>query len=155
MNVSLEEAQVVLARVQVHARQLGVAMCATVLDSGANPVATIRMDGAQLGAYQLSVDKAWTAVAFQAPTDEWSDVTLPGEPAWGFSTALAGRVIVFGGGVPLTRDGQVIGGVGVSGSTSANDGVCARAGAAALADLDDAPVSSAAAATSTAGGGDA
>lgn len=136
MNVSLEEAQMVLAGVQDQARRLDVAMCATVLDAGANPVATIRMNGAQLGAYQLSVDKAWTAAAFQAPTDQWSDVTLPGQPAWGFSTALAGRVIVFGGGVPLMRDGQLIGSVGVSGSTSANDAECARAGAAALEGAD-------------------
>jgi uncharacterized protein GlcG (DUF336 family) len=57
-------------------------------------------------------------------------MTAPGAPAGGFSTALAGGVIVFGGGIPLVRDGRLVGGLGVSGSSAENDAACARAGAA-------------------------
>ena len=129
----LSDARKVLAGVEQRARELNVNLCAAVLDAGANPVATVRMDGAQLGAYQLAIDKAWTAVAFQAPTDQWAGASAPGAPAWGFSTALAGKVIVFAGGVPLMRADRLVGGVGVSGSSADVDGECARAGAAAWA----------------------
>lgn len=130
--MQLSDARVVLRAVEDHASELEVRVCAAVMDAGGNPVATIRMDGAQLGAYQLSLDKAWTAAAFESPTEEWAAVTAPGAPAWGFGTSLAGRVIVFGGGVPLIRDDRLVGGVGVSGSTAEIDALCARAGAAAL-----------------------
>jgi uncharacterized protein GlcG (DUF336 family) len=128
--MKLDDAREILARVQEHARRLGINVSAGVLDAGANPVATIRMDGAQLGAYPLALQKAWTAVAFEAPTEDWAGASAPGAPAWGFSTALAGSVIVFGGGVPLVRDGRLVGGLGVSGSSADNDAACARAGAA-------------------------
>jgi uncharacterized protein GlcG (DUF336 family) len=128
--MNLDDAREILARVEGHARGLGITVCAGVLDVGAHPVATIRMDGAQLGAYPLALQKAWTAVAFEAPTENWAGMTAPGAPAWGFSTALAGGVIVFGGGIPLVRDGRLVGGLGVSGSSAENDAACARAGAA-------------------------
>jgi uncharacterized protein GlcG (DUF336 family) len=130
--MQLRHARAVLSAVEDQARELSVRVCAAVLDAGGNPVATIRMDGAQLGAYQLSLDKAWTAVAFESPTEEWASVTAPGAPAWGFGTSLAGRVIVFGGGVPLVEADRLVGGVGVSGSSAEIDARCARAGAAAL-----------------------
>jgi uncharacterized protein GlcG (DUF336 family) len=130
--MDLNDAREVLAGVEEHARELGISVCAAVLDSGANPVATIRMDGAQLGAYPLAMQKAWTAVAFEAPTEDWAHGTAPGAPAWGFSSALAGAVIVFGGGVPLVRHERLVGGIGVSGSSPDNDAACARAGAAAF-----------------------
>src|SRR5690242_297152 len=138
--MELREAKQVLAAVESRARDLEVRVCAAVLDEGGNPVATIRMDGAQLGAYELAIDKSWTAVAFEAPTEAWADVTPPGAPAWGFSTALSGRVIVFGGGVPLMRNGRLLGGVGVSGSRADVDAECARAGAAALAETSAEPI---------------
>jgi uncharacterized protein GlcG (DUF336 family) len=130
--VDLSEARAALEAVERAARDAGVSVCGAVVDGGGNPVATIRMDGAQLGAYELALDKAWTAVAFAAPTEEWAEPTAPGAKAWGFSTVLAGRVVVFAGGVPLMQDGQAIGGVGVSGASPEIDGACARAGVAAL-----------------------
>jgi glc operon protein GlcG len=129
VSMDLETARKVLTAVEDRARELELGVCAAVLDAGANPVATVRMDGAQLGAYPLAIDKAWTAVAFQAPTDQWAGATEPGAPAWGFSTALAGRVIVFAGGIPLFAGGRVAGAVGVSGSSGLNDTACATAGA--------------------------
>jgi uncharacterized protein GlcG (DUF336 family) len=133
-TLELEEAKLMLEGVERKARELGVSLCAAVVDPGGNPVATMRMDGAQLGAYQLAVDKAWTAVAFEAPTEDWAEGTAPGQPGWGFSTALAGRVIVFAGGLPVMRDGRPAGALGVSGSSSDVDSACAAAGLAALAD---------------------
>jgi len=130
--MELNDAKLMLEAVEGKARELGVHVCAAVVDAGGNPVATMRMDGAQLGAYQLALDKAWTAVAFEAPTEDWAEGTAPGKPGWGFSTALAGRVIVFEGGLPLMRAGRPAGGLGVSGSSPDVDGACAKAGIAAI-----------------------
>jgi uncharacterized protein GlcG (DUF336 family) len=131
--VELSQAKAVLEAVESHAREAGVAVCAAVVDGGGNPVATMRMDGAQLGAYELALDKAWTAAAFAAPTEEWAEPTAPGRKAWGFSTVLAGRVVVFAGGVPWLKDSRAVAGVGVSGASPDVDGACARAGLAAVA----------------------
>jgi uncharacterized protein GlcG (DUF336 family) len=130
--VDLRQARRALGAVEERARESGVSVCAAVVDGGGNPVATMRMDGAQLGAYELALDKAWTAVAFAAPTEEWAEPTAPGRKAWGFSTVLAGRVVVFAGGVPLMEDGRATGAVGVSGASPDVDGACARAGLGAL-----------------------
>jgi uncharacterized protein GlcG (DUF336 family) len=129
--VTLSDARAILEAVEHEAQDLGVGVCAAVVDEGGNPVATMRMDGAQLGAYQLALDKAWTAAAFHAPTEEWAEGTAPGRPGWGFSTALSGRVIVFAGGLPIERAGRVVAGVGVSGSSPQVDAACAQAGVAA------------------------
>jgi uncharacterized protein GlcG (DUF336 family) len=129
--VTLSDARSILEAIEGRAGEQGVSICAAVVDEGGNPVATMRMDGAQIGAYQLALDKAWTAAAFQAPTDEWAEGTVPGRPGWGFSTSLGGRVIVFAGGLPIERDGRVIAGVGVSGSSPEVDAACAAAGVAA------------------------
>jgi uncharacterized protein GlcG (DUF336 family) len=133
-TLELGEAKLMLEGVERKARELGVSLCAAVVDPGGNPVATMRMDGAQLGAYQLAIDKAWTAVAFEAPTEEWAEGTAPGRPSWGFSTAIGGRVIVFAGGQPDKRDERPAGALGVSGSSSDVDSACAAAGLAALED---------------------
>ena len=130
--MNLNEARRALQGVESHARDAGVSVCAAVVDGGGNPVATMRMDGAQLGAYELALDKAWTAVAFAAPTEVWAEPTAPGAKAWGFSTVLAGRVVVFAGGVPRMEDSRATGAVGVSGASPDIDGACARAGLAAL-----------------------
>lgn len=127
-SLTLDHAKRILDGIEREAVERGVSMCAAVVDDGGNPVATARMDGAQLGAYQLAIDKAWTAVAFQAATNEWSEGTAPGRPGWGFSTSLGGRVIVFAGGLPVEREGVVVAGVGVSGGSPEVDLACARAG---------------------------
>ncbi len=127
MNLTL--ARQVIDAARQRAEELDVRISVAVVDSGANPLATARMDGAQLGSYQLALDKAWTAVAFEAPTESWSEDTAPGAAAWGFSTVLGGRVVVFAGGVPLLEEGRLVGGVGVSGSSATIDGECARSAA--------------------------
>lgn len=130
--MTLAEAQQALDGVRERAEKLGIPVCAAVVDEGGNPLATMRMDGAQLGAYQLAIDKAWTAVAFHAPTEEWAEATVPGQGGWGFSTALGGRVIVFAGGLPVVVDERTAGGIGVSGSSADVDSDCARAGLSAI-----------------------
>jgi len=127
-DISLELAQTLLAGVKAEAGTQGTAMGAAVVDRGGNLVAALRMDGAQIVAVPLAIDKAYTAVACGLPTDRWASSTQPGGGDWGFNTALGGRMVVFAGGVPVVVDGDVVGGLGVSGAAASVDKCCAEAG---------------------------
>ena len=108
----------------------GLALAAVVVDRGGNPVASTRRDGAQLGAMSIAADKAYTAVAFGAPTSRWATATTPGASDWGLTGTLGGRAVVFAGGVPLYLDGELVGGLGLSGAASTVDEECAEEAAA-------------------------
>lgn len=126
-DMSLVLAERLLAGVRTAAATHGVTLAAAVVDRGGNPVASARMDGAQLGAARLALDKAFTAVAFGQPTAAWSESTAPGGSDWGLGTSLGGRVVVFPGGLPVVVNGALVGGLGVSGSASEVDAACAEA----------------------------
>jgi uncharacterized protein GlcG (DUF336 family) len=127
-EVGLDLAQAVLAGVRDEAGSRGVAMGAAVVDLGGRLVAALRMDGAQLPALDLAIDKAYTAVSFGFPTEFWAASTRPDGADWGLSTTLGGRIVVFAGGLPIRADGELAGGLGVSGAASAVDRACAEAG---------------------------
>lgn len=127
-EVSLDLALALLGGVRAEADAGGLAMGAVVVDLGGNTVASLRMDGAQLCALPLAQDKAWTAVACGLPTDEWAERSQPGGRDWGLSTVLGGKFVVFAGGLPVTVDGALAGGLGVSGAAAADDRRCAEAG---------------------------
>lgn len=128
LDVTLDAALAVLEGVRTTAMAHGRALAATVVDTGGNAVATIRMDGAQLVAAPLAAGKAWTAVACNAPTESWAECSLPGASDWGLAGCADGRFTVIAGGLPLRVDGRCTGGVGVSGGPAAIDRMCAQAG---------------------------
>ncbi len=99
-----------------------------VVDTAGRLVAAARMDDAQFVAVDLATDKAFTAAALRQPTETWAVSTQPGGDDWGLSTTLGGRLVVFAGGLPVRVDGQVVGGLGVSGSAGSVDRACAVAG---------------------------
>lgn len=107
------------ARAEADAR--GAMVSVAVVDDGGNLVAFARMDGAEIAGPTLAIDKAYTAVAHRMPTDELAPLTAPGGELFGLQANGGGRYVVFGGGVPLRVDERVVGAVGVSGSTVAND----------------------------------
>lgn len=120
-DVGLELARSLIEASRTEAAQRGLAIAAAVVDSGGQLVASLRMDGAQLCAMTLAIDKAYTAVACGLPTAVWSERTRPGNPDWGLSTALGGRFIAFGGGLPLYASSNLVGGLGVSGAAASDD----------------------------------
>lgn len=128
-EVGLDLAERILRGVRAEAERLGVAMGMAVVDLGGHVVASARMDGAQLPARELAVGKAYTAVSFGRPTEAWAQSTQPGGGDWGLATALAGRLVVFAGGLPIKEvDGETVGGLGVSGAAADVDRRCAAAG---------------------------
>lgn len=127
-GLTLAAARAIVTAVQEEARAIGVAMSVAVVDSGDQLVAFERMDGADLVGIRLAHDKAWTALVNRMSTGDLPPITQPGTEFFGYHTVNAGRTIIFAGGLPLERDGVLVGAVGVSGGDSAQDQRAAEAG---------------------------
>ncbi|HZM71942.1 MAG TPA: heme-binding protein [Candidatus Polarisedimenticolia bacterium] len=131
-GLTLAAARACIAAAQTEARALGVAMSVAVVDGGGQLVAFERMDGADLVTVSLAQDKAWTALVNRMPTADLAPISQPGTEFFGYNTVARGRTIIFAGGLPLLRDGVLVGGVGVSGGDSAQDQGAVEAAAAAF-----------------------
>jgi uncharacterized protein GlcG (DUF336 family) len=103
-----------------------------VVDTGGNLIAFVRMDGAWLGSIDIAINKAFTARAFDISTEELAAMSQPGKPFFGIHASNGGRVMIFAGGIPLKRDGKVVGAIGVSGGQGEQDQAVAEAGAGAF-----------------------
>ncbi len=131
-GMTLGAARAAIAAAEAEARALRVAMSVAVVDSGGQLVAFERMDGADLVSVILAQDKAWTALVNRMPTGDLAAIVQPGAEFYGYHTIKGGRTIIFAGGLPLERDGVLVGAVGVSGGDSAQDGQAVGAAAAAF-----------------------
>ena len=132
MNITLEQAQKAIEAALEKSRELGVKMNIAVMDSGVNLVAFAKMDDAWLGSIDIAQKKAKTARYFNMNTGEIGKLSQPGQPLYNIEHSNNG-LITFPGGV-LIKDssGNIIGSIGVSGSTVDDDHEVASAGAAAL-----------------------
>ena len=130
--ITLEEAQRIISAAEEKARQMGQPMNIAVMDAGRNLVAFHRMDGAWVASTDIAIDKAFTSAGRGLTTRRIGEMAQPGQPLFGINTTNGGRIVIFAGGVPLTRDGKVIGAIGVSGGTVDEDEEVAEAGVAAL-----------------------
>ncbi len=131
-GLTLAAARAIVAAVQGVARELGVAMSSAVVDAGDQLVAFERMDGADLVGITLARDKAFTALVNRMPTRDLAPIVQPGAEFYGYASVAGGRTIVFAGGMPLERNGVLVGAVGVSGGDSIQDQRAADAGVAAF-----------------------
>jgi len=132
-DVSLMQAHVALEAAYEKAKSMNLAMDVAIVDAGGNLKAFIRMDGAWLGSIDIAIKKARTARYFDMPTGEIGKLSQPGGPLYNIEHSNGG-LITFPGGLPIKNaQGQVIGAVGVSGSTVENDHTVAQAAVDALA----------------------
>jgi len=129
--ITLEQARKASAAAQAEALRNGWRMVVAVMDPGGHLVLLERMDNAQFGSVQAAQDKARSAVAFRRPTKAFQDMVAAGGEGLRI-LALSGAVPVEGG-LPIIVGGKVIGSIGLSGGTSAQDGQVAAVGLAALA----------------------
>ncbi|GAA0307381.1 GlcG/HbpS family heme-binding protein [Halarchaeum salinum] len=125
--LTLEEGTELIAAAEEAAEEMDLAMVITVANPAGNLVAQHRMDGAWLASVSISRNKAYTAAALQMPTHELAAPTQPGESLWGLQTTDENRLVVFGGGYPLEKDGEIVGTVGVSGGEVSQDMAVAEA----------------------------
>ncbi|WP_335079572.1 GlcG/HbpS family heme-binding protein [Nostoc sp.] len=131
-SVSLDDARRILAAGEAKARAIGQPMNLAVVDAGGNLVAHIRMDGAWIGSIDISINKAFTARAFDLSTKSLAENAQPGEQFYGIHVSNGGRIMIFAGGIPLQRDEQIVGAIGVSGGSGEQDQAVAEAAVAAF-----------------------
>jgi uncharacterized protein GlcG (DUF336 family) len=130
--VTLADARRVIAAAEQKAVEIGQPMNIAVADGGGNLVAHIRMDGAWLGSIDISIKKAWTSRAFDITTQDLAANSQSGDQFFGIHASNNGKVMVFAGGIPLKKDGKVVGAIGVSGGSGEQDHAVAEAGVAAF-----------------------
>jgi uncharacterized protein GlcG (DUF336 family) len=132
MNISLEQAEKITAAAKKKSLELNTKMNIAVVDSGANLVSFVRMDGAWLGSLDISIKKAKTARYFDMNTGVIGSLSQPGGALYNIEHSNNG-LITFPGGVPIKdASGEVIGAIGVSGSSVENDHAVAEAGSMSL-----------------------
>ncbi len=132
MGISLKQAESAVQAAKAKAIEIGTLMNIAVVDAGANLTAFVRMDGAWLGSADISQKKARTARYFDMPTGAIGGLSQPGGPLYNIEHSNGG-LITFPGGIPIKNSaGEVIGAIGVSGSSVENDHTVAQAGVDAL-----------------------
>jgi uncharacterized protein GlcG (DUF336 family) len=132
-TITLAEAKRMLFAAEAKAESMGIAYNIAVVDAGGHLVAFARQDRALIGSIDLAIDKAMTARLFDKTTAELATLAQSGKPLFGIQESNSGKVVVFGGGVPIVSEGTIIGAVGTSAGTVEQDIAVAQAAIAALA----------------------
>jgi uncharacterized protein GlcG (DUF336 family) len=120
-RLGLAEAEILVAGARTRAGEIGVPMCIAVTDESGTLIAFVREDGAKLTSVSIAIDKAFTAAGARNHTTFYAQVSQPGAPAWGIDATNAGHFTVIGGGVHVLERDDVVGGIGISGGTAAED----------------------------------
>jgi glc operon protein GlcG len=125
--VSLENARKAAAPALAEAEKNHWTVAVAVVDTGGNLIYYEKMDNTQIGSASVAIEKARTAALFKRPTKAFQDTLAAGGD--GLRILSLKGVIAVEGGIPLVMDGKIVGAIGVSGATSAQDAQCAKAGA--------------------------
>ncbi|MCL2352529.1 MAG: cob(I)yrinic acid a,c-diamide adenosyltransferase [Firmicutes bacterium] len=126
-SLSLADAERVMARVTEKARETGLSVAVAAVKPDGLPIAAHAMDGVFPISFNLAIKKAYTAAALKTPTHELQKLAAPGKELYGIDAD--GKITVVGGGTPVIRDGKLLGAIGVSGGTAAEDTALAEYGA--------------------------
>ncbi len=132
MSITLEQAEKAVQAAKAKASDIDTLMNIAIVDAGANLVAFARMDGAWLGSLDIAQKKARTARYFDMPTGEIGKLAQPGGPLYNIEHSNGGLISFPGGLTIKNASGEVIGAIGVSGSSVENDHTVAQAGVDAL-----------------------
>ncbi|MAA65106.1 MAG: DNA polymerase III subunit delta' [Alteromonadaceae bacterium] len=127
-RLDLADARLLIEGAARKSQEIGVPMCIAITDESGNLVAFERMDGGKTSSVIVAQDKAYTAAAARKATHDYNKVCVPGNLAFGIHTEVGGRLSTVGGGLPVTVDGEVVGGIGLSSGTPQQDMDCAQAG---------------------------
>lgn len=127
-RLDLADARRMLEAAKTRATEIGVPMCIAITDESGNLLAFERMEGGKVTSITIAIDKSFTASAAKKATHEYGAASQPGAPAYGIGSAIGGRLMVVGGGLPVFVEGECVGGIGVSSGTPAQDLDVATAG---------------------------
>ncbi|MDZ5453390.1 GlcG/HbpS family heme-binding protein [Pseudomonas aeruginosa] len=131
-TLSLSDAKRMLEAGEAKAASMGIAYNIAVVDAGGALVAFTRQDGALIGSIDLAIGKAITARLFDKCTSDLARMAQPGAPLFGIGQSNGGKVVIFGGGLPVKIDNQIVGAVGTSAGSIEQDIAVAEAAAAAI-----------------------
>lgn len=120
-RINLNKAKELISKIEEEARVRNMKVVIAVCTPEGNPIAVHAMDDAYLASFDIAMKKAYTSVALKMSTKELSLLAAQGGPLYGIDKADNGRIIIFGGGIPLIKNGIIIGGLGVSGGTLEQD----------------------------------
>lgn len=138
LKLELEEARIMARAALAKAKEIGVPETVCITDEGGFPLVLERMDGARVTGPQIAWNKAFTAAGHKRSTHLFNTApngpALPGNEAFGIQWSFEGKFAVFVGGYPIVVNGEVIGGVGLSGGNGEQDTACGVAALQALAD---------------------
>jgi uncharacterized protein GlcG (DUF336 family) len=129
--LTLNDARRIIAAAESKAAEIGQPMNIAVADEGGNLISHVRMDGAWLGSIDISIKKAYTSRAFDIATKDLAEHSQSGGQFFGIHASNDGRIMIFAGGIPLVKDGKIVGAIGVSGGSGEQDHAVAEAGVAA------------------------
>jgi uncharacterized protein GlcG (DUF336 family) len=128
--ITLQDARKIIDAAEKKAHEIGQPMNIAVADAGGNLVAHVRMDGAWIGSIDISIKKAFTSRAFDISTKDLATHSQSEGQFFGIHASNDGKIMIFAGGIPLKKDGKVVGAIGVSGGSGDQDHSVAEAGAA-------------------------
>ncbi|PKM94720.1 MAG: ATP:cob(I)alamin adenosyltransferase [Firmicutes bacterium HGW-Firmicutes-1] len=127
VGISLELANE-MAAFSIHkAQELKVPVVISIVDEGGNLILLNRMGNAHIGSIDISINKAYTSMAFKLTTETLGKLALPGEALYGIQNTNGGKVVVFGGGIPIYLKGKLVGAIGISGGSVEEDILIAEA----------------------------
>jgi uncharacterized protein GlcG (DUF336 family) len=126
-SISLENAKKAAMPALAEATKNNWSMAVAIVDPAGNLVYYEKMDNTQLGSANVAIDKARSAALFKRPTKAYQDALAAGGD--GLRILRLQGATPIEGGIPLVSEGKIVGAIGVSGGTSAQDGQCAKAGA--------------------------
>jgi uncharacterized protein GlcG (DUF336 family) len=126
-RLSFDEARILLDGCAKKASEMGIPMCSAVTDESGHLVAFDRMDGGKISSISIAVDKAFTGAVARKGTHVYNELCQPGKPTFGIHITNSGHFSIIGGGLPVSVDGVIVGGVGVSSGTAGEDLAVAEA----------------------------
>ena len=132
LKLNLDSAKKLIETAENAASKLNIPVCIAIVDDSGNLIAQHKMDNALLISISASFNKAYTAIALKLPTSEVYDLVQPGKPFYGLESIEPGRLCVFGGGIPIVKNGHYVGAIGVSGGTSEQDIIIAQSAVSAI-----------------------
>lgn len=134
-TLTLQLAKQLMEIIEKRAEAVGLKAVIALCNAHGNPIAVHCMDDAFLVSYDVATKKAYTSVAVKMSTMELSKIAQPGNTFYGVDKLDGGKIVIFGGGIPLKVEGKIVGGLGISGGTGEQDHDLALFGEAAFQEL--------------------
>ena len=126
-RLSLTEAKLLIEGATKKSLEMNIPMCIAVTDESGHLMAFDRMDGGKVSSSPIAIDKAFTGAVARKGTHIYNELCQPGKSTFGIHVTNGGHFSIIGGGLPVTVDGQIVGGIGISSGTATEDQVVAEA----------------------------